>query len=847
MAKIELNTDVTNYQTGLPAINDNFRKLEEVLQDEVLFRDNPEGEPNQLESDIDVNGKILFNLPDPTTPSQAATKKYVDGFDFDLSVVKVVSDNIDSVIEVADISEDVSAVASISEDVQIVAGMGTAFDASELSRENAFLASQADKEARFQAFLLDSGYEFLGDYAAGIEFTEYNQIVRAADGEFWRVSGSQALPYTTTGAGVPEGGALVSVGDAALRQELAAPSGTELIGFDDITVADALQYPVADYTEFRAYTGDAKYIIVTGQGISGYFIPLVSGSDNGGTIIVDGAGRRWGRLFSGAVNVRWFGAVGDGVTDDAAAIQAAIQASASSYIPEGVYIITVPIYLDRDKTIYGDGPSGTVPRGTTIKKTTSTVGSGSNEKGLITDTYEVDAAIIIRHDDNSFSYNVRISDMQIVSDSYISEYGIYAPRIAQSVINNVEVRQFRYGINTFEAFLCAFSSVVVNSNSASGGWGDAIAWMWTPTGGGASGTSCSFTNCWARDCQRGWHIIGLQYSSMHSCAADNINGQCYFFQSCDMSITSCGMENSIASIGGGLFQISAGRVSVSGLRSLAITGGTSGSPSMFAVTDNGVATINESVLNDFDSVNSAFNINISAGGRLVSVNTSFPTNANPFISYSSGGSWLETTNGNLVRRDSSGVKYYRTFSNQSGTIYNGTTNANFITSSTETGAYLGETSIAATETGGNAMYLNRLASDGSIAAFRRGGALVGSVAVTTTGTSYNVTSDYRLKNEVVDLFGSGIFIDKLRPRFWKWAENGKTGSGFIAHEIQDVSPSSVLGDKDATENGNPVYQQVFYSSPEIIANIVAEIKSLRVRVAILENAEKLSKITTEHT
>ena len=121
MAKIELNTDVTNYQTGLPAINDNFRKLEEVLQDEVLFRDNPEGEPNQLESDIDVNGKILFNLPDPTTPSQAATKKYVDGFDFDLSVVKVVSDNIDSVIEVADISEDVSTVASISEDVQIVA------------------------------------------------------------------------------------------------------------------------------------------------------------------------------------------------------------------------------------------------------------------------------------------------------------------------------------------------------------------------------------------------------------------------------------------------------------------------------------------------------------------------------------------------------------------------------------------------------------------------------------------------------------------------------------------------------------------------------------------------------
>lgn len=60
------------------------------------------------------------------------------------------------------------------------------------------------------------------DYAAGIEFTQYNQILRdPADGEFWRISGTVAMPYTTTGAGLPEGGAFVSVGDASLRQALA--------------------------------------------------------------------------------------------------------------------------------------------------------------------------------------------------------------------------------------------------------------------------------------------------------------------------------------------------------------------------------------------------------------------------------------------------------------------------------------------------------------------------------------------------------------------------------------------------------------------------------------------------
>jgi hypothetical protein len=43
------------------------------------------------------------------------------------------------------------------------------------------------------------------------------------------VSGSTALPYTTTGAGLPEGGAFVTVGDAALRQELASPGGGDLV------------------------------------------------------------------------------------------------------------------------------------------------------------------------------------------------------------------------------------------------------------------------------------------------------------------------------------------------------------------------------------------------------------------------------------------------------------------------------------------------------------------------------------------------------------------------------------------------------------------------------------------
>jgi len=77
--------------------------------------------------------------------------------------------------------------------------------------------------------------------------------------------------------------------------------------------------------------------------------------DNGGTIIeatgvVDG---RWIRNYSGAVNVKLFGAVGDGVTDDTAAIQAAVDIGKEVYFPEGTYLISDTIEAP-SMTLFGD-------------------------------------------------------------------------------------------------------------------------------------------------------------------------------------------------------------------------------------------------------------------------------------------------------------------------------------------------------------------------------------------------------------------------------------------------------------------------------------------------------------
>jgi hypothetical protein len=99
----------------------------------------------------------------------------------------------------------------------------------------------------------------------------------------------------------------------------------------------------------------------------------------------------------------------------------------------------------------------------------------------------------------------------------------------------------------------------------------------------------------------------------------------------------------------------------------------------------------------------------------------------------------------------------------------------------------------------------------------------------TTAVAYNTSSDYRLKDNPQPLTGSGAFIDALKPKTWNWKADGSRGVGFIAHEVQEVSPGSVVGEKDGEQ-----MQAMEYGSAEFIANIIAELQSLRQRVALLE-------------
>jgi hypothetical protein len=86
---------------------------------------------------------------------------------------------------------------------------------------------------------------------------------------------------------------------------------------------------------------------------------------------------------------------------------------------------------------------------------------------------------------------------------------------------------------------------------------------------------------------------------------------------------------------------------------------------------------------------------------------------------------------------------------------------------------------------------------GKMVAFQRNdGTQVGSIFVGASATSYNTSSDYRLKENVTPMTGATATVKLLKPCNFDWIEGGNT-NGFIAHELAEVIPEAATGTKDA--------------------------------------------------
>jgi hypothetical protein len=214
------------------------------------------------------------------------------------------------------------------------------------------------------------------------------------------------------------------------------------------------------------------------------------------------------------------------------------------------------------------------------------------------------------------------------------------------------------------------------------------------------------------------------------------------------------------------------------------------------------------------------------------------TNGRTFVVGAVGsGGYFDAPIGSWSIRDST-AGATRLSIDSSGNLLVGTTNA-VIWNTTNTGVAIGGASdpaIQVSRSGDASLLLNRTTSDGNIAIFARQGLAVGNIAVSTIATTYNSISDYRLKNVIGAVTGAGERIDALEPIEYEWKADGSQTRGFLAHKFQEVYPQSVSGEKDAVdEQGKPKYQNMQAGTSEVIADLVAEIQSLRQRLAALES------------
>ena len=121
------------------------------------------------------------------------------------------------------------------------------------------------------------------------------------------------------------------------------------------------------------------------------------------------------------------------------------------------------------------------------------------------------------------------------------------------------------------------------------------------------------------------------------------------------------------------------------------------------------------------------------------------------------------------------------------------------------------------------------------------GTYSGAIYVNGSSTTYNTSSDYRLKENVVDITDGITRVKQLQPKRFNFIVDADTTvDGFLAHEAQTVVPEAVTGTHNEVDgDGNAVMQGIDQSKlvPLLTAALqeaIAKIETLQAKVAALE-------------
>jgi hypothetical protein len=123
------------------------------------------------------------------------------------------------------------------------------------------------------------------------------------------------------------------------------------------------------------------------------------------------------------------------------------------------------------------------------------------------------------------------------------------------------------------------------------------------------------------------------------------------------------------------------------------------------------------------------------------------------------------------------------------------------------------------------------------------GNTVGFISTSTSAVTYATSSDYRLKENIAPMTGALATVAALKPCTYKWKADGSDGQGFIAHELAEVVPDAVTGEKDAVNEDGSIKPQGIDTS-FLVATLTAAIQEQQAMIDTMkqEIAELKAKV-----
>ena len=358
------------------------------------------------------------------------------------------------------------------------------------------------------------------------------------------------------------------------------------------------------------------------------------------------------------LSVRQAGAKGDNVFNDQPSIQACINLTTLKrqklflHQPASKYRINLPLIIGNFTSMEGENDLCFISKH-------GNATSGLPQRlapqggGVIYDIMDVDAVIIADHIDNAWASFWTLKNIFTRNESTNAakvNYGLYMPRARFFKVERCGFQDaILAGVFWFNAFQGQFEGVYATICG--------VGFLsLTDNSGNSSGTSLTFTRCYASDCGKGFSLFRLYYSTFNAPANDGSTVRGYEFINCRaITINSLGIE--IMTTADYALYLENSRIVLNGLKD----NNCNPTIAKLILTDNSTLTANAMEWGSYLSTPNAQAV-IEGGSRLVTSNSSLAPNGTTFITYNAGSSWVDSSLGVVSITDSTGTKTFSTSS-----------------------------------------------------------------------------------------------------------------------------------------------------------------------------------------